>query len=90
MLLTFTIKFGGNGCYRKINARKSQALVAGSDSDADVKIYDSAPSLVHIYQFVCAVRVLEVQVLVCLHSSCNHVTEDRRFCDACIEDFHAK
>ena len=41
-LLTFIVKFGEIICYRKINPTKSQALVAGSDSDADVTICDSA------------------------------------------------
>jgi hypothetical protein len=31
--------------------------------------------LVHVDQCVSAVRAVEVPVLVCLHSSCNHVTE---------------
>ena len=74
-MLIFTIEFGGNNCYRKINPTKSQALVADSDSDADVTIRDSARNRVHINQFVCAVRALEVTVLVCLHSSCNCVTD---------------
>ena len=51
-MLIFTLKFGGNVYYSKINEIKSQVLVAGSYSETDVTLCDSAPSLVHIYQFV--------------------------------------
>ena len=47
-------KIGGNICYRNINSTKSPVLVPGSNSDADVKICDSARRLVHIYYFLCS------------------------------------
>jgi hypothetical protein len=31
--------------------------------------------LLHVDQCVCAVRAVEVSVLVCLRSNCSHVTE---------------
>jgi hypothetical protein len=31
--------------------------------------------LVHVDQCVCAVRAVDVSVLVCLRSSCSHVTD---------------
>jgi hypothetical protein len=74
-LLTFTVQCGGNVCYRRINPTKSLGLFAGSDTDADVTICDSARNPVHTDQFVCAFKAVEVSVLVCLSISCNNVTE---------------
>ena len=59
----------------RFNPTKSQASVAGSDSDADVTVCDSAQNRVHVDHFICAFKAVKVPVLVCLGSSCNHVTE---------------
>ena len=44
-------------------------------SQSHVTIRESAQSFVRVVQCVCAVRAVEVPVLVCLRSSCYHVTE---------------
>ena len=43
-------------------------------------------------QSVCAVRAVEVPVLVCLRSSCSHVTEvgGRKVCETRTDDCRAK
>jgi hypothetical protein len=76
-MLTFTIKFHENICYRKINLTMSPASVAGTDIDADVRNFYSARSRVQIHLFVSAIRVVVVVVVVycCLLRSCKDVSE---------------
>jgi hypothetical protein len=63
--------------YCRTNSTKSPALGAGyvSEPKADVTSQDSARSRVRVDQCVCAVRAVEVPVLVCLRRGCDHVTE---------------
>ena len=53
-------------------------------SKADVTSRDSSRSRVRVDRCVSAVRAVEVPVLVCLRSSCSHVTEvgDPKVCEA--------
>ena len=46
-------------------------------NQSNVTTHESAPSFVCVDQCICAVRAVEVPVLVCLRSSCNHVNEVR-------------
>ena len=44
-----------------------------SRTQADITSQESARSRVRVDQCVSALRAVDVPVLVCLHSSCNHV-----------------
>jgi len=44
-------------------------------SESHVTIRENAQSFMPVAQCVCAVRAVEVPVLVCLHSSWYHMTE---------------
>ena len=61
-MLKFTIKFGGNICYRRINPSNSPTSGACSKADADVRILESRCSRVHVDQFVSAFRTVAVPV----------------------------
>ena len=74
-MLTFTGMFVGNVCYRRINPSKTPGWSACCYGDADVRNLESAQCRMHIDQFVSALRVVQVPVLVFLRSSCKHMTE---------------
>ena len=61
--------------YIRSNSIKSQASGAGNVSNADVTGQESVRSRVRVDQRVSAVKAVEVPVLVCLRSGCNHVIE---------------
>ena len=65
----------GNVCFRRINLSKSLGSSACSNGDAVVRNLERAQSRVHVDQFVSALRVVQVPVLVCLRNSCKHMTE---------------
>jgi hypothetical protein len=63
--------------YSRINSTKSPASGTGTVSEPRLmyRVGGSARSRVRVDQCVSAVRAVEVPVLVCLRSSCSHVTE---------------
>jgi len=63
-----------SSCYSRSNSTKSPASGAGNVSEPSLM---SQVKIVHVDQCVSAVWAVEMPVLVCLRSSCNHVTEIR-------------
>jgi hypothetical protein len=64
--------------HSRSNSTKSPASGTGNVSEPRlVSCWESARSCVRAYQCVSAIREVDVPVFICLHSSCNHVTEAR-------------
>ena len=77
--------------YSKINSIKSHVSGAGNVSECRLMSQrGSARIRVRLDQYISAVRAVEVPVVVCERSSCNHVTEDRKVCETRAESCHAK